>query len=93
VTRLWFQCTSWIGRRRQRVAEPTFVTRLLPPLSLATYEGGFQLVGVDMLGVDSLTLHFVGSAPTSERLRLLRTTPAAHCRMVISSMTWPSWSL
>jgi hypothetical protein len=41
----------------------------------------------------SLTLHFAGSAPTSERLRLLRTTPAAHCGMVISSMTWPSWSL
>jgi hypothetical protein len=36
-------------------------------LSLATYEGGFQLVGIDVLGVDSLTLHFVGSAPTSER--------------------------
>ena len=41
----------------------------------------------------SLTLHFAGSAPTSERLRLLRTTPAAHCGTVISSMTWPSWSL
>ena len=37
----------------------------------------------------SLTLHFAGSAPTSERLRLLRTTPAAHCGTVISSMTWP----
>ena len=35
-------------------------------LSLATYEGGIQLVGVDVLGVDSLTLYFVGSAPTSE---------------------------
>jgi len=39
-------------------------------LSLATYESGFQLVGVDLPGVDSLRLHFVGSAPTSERLRL-----------------------
>jgi hypothetical protein len=38
-------------------------------LSLAPYEGGFPLVGVDVPGVDSLTLHFVGSAPTSERLR------------------------
>ena len=35
-------------------------------LSLAKYEGGFQLVGVDVLRLDSLTLHFVGSAPTSE---------------------------
>ena len=35
-------------------------------LSLATYEGAFQRGGVDVLGVDSLTLHFVGSAPTSE---------------------------
>ena len=35
-------------------------------LSLATYKGGFQLVGVDVLGADSLTLYFVGSAPTSE---------------------------
>jgi hypothetical protein len=62
-------------------------------LGKANYEGGFQLVGIDVLGVDSLTLHFAGSAPTSERLRLLRTTPAAHCGTVISSMTWPSWSL
>jgi hypothetical protein len=29
--------------------------------SLATYEGGFQLVGVDVLRLDSLTLHFVGN--------------------------------
>ena len=34
--------------------------------SLATYEGGIQLVGVDVLGVDSLTLYFVGSAPISQ---------------------------
>jgi hypothetical protein len=58
----------------------------------ANYEGGFQLVGIDVLSVDSPTLHFAGSAPTSERLRLLRTKPAVHYGTVISSMTWPSWS-
>jgi hypothetical protein len=56
-------------------------------------KGTFQLVGFDVLGVDSLTLQYVGPPPRSERLRRLRITSAAHCGMVISSMTWPSWSL
>jgi hypothetical protein len=34
-------------------------------LSLATYERGFRRVGVDVLGVASLTLHFAGPPPTS----------------------------
>ena len=77
---------------RSRDDDGKLLTHDLPP-SLATYEGRSQLVGIDVLGVDSLTLHFVQSAPTSERLRLPRNTPAAHCCMVISSMTWPSRSL
>src|SRR6476660_6164042 len=42
--------------------------------SLATYKGGFQLVGVDVLGADSLTLYFVGPAPTSETVHHARSS-------------------
>jgi hypothetical protein len=51
------------------------------------------LARVMHVSVDTMFPISVGSAPTSERPRLRRITPATHCGTVISSMTWPSWSL